>query len=60
MPDLDLIKQVEQEARKRRGRLPNCRSGNSVRWRRAVAARLLLAGKGEALTRKAFGLAPKR
>jgi hypothetical protein len=58
MPDLDQIKQVEQEARDRGGRSAKGRSGNSAGRPRGCrdhvnrAARLLLAGEGEALTRK--------
>ena len=64
MPDLDRIKQGEQVARDRRGPFPNGRSGNPVGRPRSCrdhvnrAARLLLAGEGDALTRKAFGLPP--
>jgi hypothetical protein len=50
MPDLDQIKQEEQGVRDRRGRFARGRSGNP-------AGRLLLAGEGEALTRKAVELA---
>jgi hypothetical protein len=46
MPDLDLIKQGEQGARDRRGRFARADRG----W-------FLLAGEGEALTRKAVKLA---
>ena len=61
MPDLDLIKQEEQGVRDRRGRF--ARSGNPAGRPRGCrdhvnrAARLLLAGEGEALTRKAVELA---
>jgi hypothetical protein len=34
MPDLDQIKQAEQEARDGRRRFANGRSGNSTRWPR--------------------------
>ena len=63
MPDLDLIKQEEQEVRDRRGRFTRGRSGNPAGRPRGCrdhvnrAARLLLAGEGEALTRKAVELA---
>ena len=63
MPDLDLIKQGEQGARDRRGRFAGGRSGNPAGRSRGCrdhvnrAARLLLAGEGEALTRKAVELA---
>jgi len=63
MPDLDLIKQVEQEVRDRRGRFATGRSGNPAgRWHDCRdhvngTARLSLAGEGEALTRKAVELA---
>jgi hypothetical protein len=63
MPDLDQIKQAEQEARDRRGRLTKGRSGNPAGRPRGcrdhvnLAARLLLAGEGEAPTRKAVELA---
>ena len=63
MPDLDLIKQVEQGARDRRGRFAKGRSGNPAGRPRGCrdlvnrAARLLLAGEGEALTRKAIEMA---
>jgi uncharacterized protein DUF5681 len=62
-PDLDLIKQGEQGVRDRRGRFARGRSGNPAGRPRGCrdhanrAARLLLAGGGEALTRKAVGLA---
>jgi hypothetical protein len=58
MPDLDLIKQGEQGVRDRRGRFARGRSGNPAGRPRGCrghinrAARLLLAGEGEALTRK--------
>ena len=63
MPDLDLIKQEEQGMRDRRGRIARGRSGNPAGRPRGCrdhvnrAARLLLAGEGEALTRKAVELA---
>ena len=63
MPDLDLIKQVEQGVRDRRGRFARGRSGNPAGRPRGCrdhvnrAARLLLAGEAEALTRKAVELA---
>ena len=63
MPDLDLIKQAEQGVRDRRGRFTRGRSGNPAGRPRGCrdhvnrAARLLLAGEGEALTRKAVELA---
>src|SRR6266851_6705585 len=63
MPDLDQIKQGEQGVRDRRGRFASGRSGNPAGRPRGCrdhvnrAARLLLAGEGEALTRKAVELA---
>jgi hypothetical protein len=63
MPDLDLIKQGEQGVRDRRGQFAGGRSGNPAgrlrgcRDRVNRATRLLLAGEGEALTRKAVELA---
>src|SRR6267154_139890 len=66
MPDLDQIKQGEQGERDRRGRLARGRSGNPAGRPRGCrdhvnrAARLLLAGEGEALTRKAVELAALR
>ena len=63
MPDLDQIKQGEQGARDGRGRFARGRSGNPAGRPRGCrdhvnrAARLLLAGEGEALTRKAVELA---
>jgi Family of unknown function (DUF5681) len=62
MPDLDLIKQGKQGVRDRRGRFARGRSGNPAGRPRGCrdhvnrAARLLLAGEGEALTRKAVEL----
>ncbi len=62
MPDLDQIKQGEQEVRNRRGRFPKGRSGHPGGRPRGCrdhvnrAAPLLLAGEGEALTRKAVEL----
>ena len=59
MPDLDQIKQAEQGARDRRGRFPEHESGNPAGRPRGCrdhvnrAARLLLAGEGESLTREA-------
>src|SRR5438132_13279677 len=59
MPDLDQIKQGEQGARDGRGRFATGRSSNPAGRPRGCrdhvnrAARLLLAGKGEALARKA-------
>ena len=59
MPDLDQIKQGEQGARDRRGRFSEGGSGNPAARPRGCrdhvnrAARLLFAGEGEALTRKA-------
>jgi Family of unknown function (DUF5681) len=58
MPDLDQIKQGKQEVRQRRGRFAKGRSGNPAGRPRGCrdhvnhAARLLLAGEGEALTPK--------
>src|ERR1700745_2679078 len=70
MPDLDQIKQGEQGARDGGGRFAKGRSGNPAgrpgnpagrprgcRDHANRAARLLLAGEGEALTRKAVELA---
>ena len=63
MPDLDQIKQGEQGVRDRRGRFARGRSGNPAGRPRGYrdhvnrAARLWLAGEGEALTRKAVELA---
>src|ERR1700745_2352345 len=70
MPDLDQIKQGEQGARDGGGRFAKGRSGNPAgrpgnpagrprgcRDHVNRAARLLLAGEGEALTRKAVELA---
>src|SRR5947207_968106 len=63
MPDLDQIKQGERGVRDRRGRFARGRSGNPAGRPRGCrdhvnrAARLLLAGEGEALTRKAVELA---
>ena len=62
MPDHDLIKEAEQGVRDRRGRFAKGRSGNPAGRPRGCrdhvnrAARLL-AGEGEALTRKAVELA---
>ena len=61
MPDLDLIKQGEQGVRDRRGRLARAGRAISPAGRAAAAtmstgaARLLLAGAGEALTRRRIG-----
>jgi hypothetical protein len=58
MPDLDQIKQGKQEVRQRRGRFAKGRSGNPAGRPRGCrdhvnrAARLLLAGEGEALSLK--------
>ena len=63
MPDLDLIKQGEQGVRDRRGQFAGAGSGNPAGRPRGCrddvnrAARLLLAGEGEALTRKAVEMA---
>jgi hypothetical protein len=63
MPDLGQIKQGEQGVRDRGGRFVRGRSGNPAGRPRGClghvnrAARLLLAGEGEALTRKAVELA---
>lgn len=64
MSDLDQIKQAEQGMRDRRGRFARGRSGNPAAGRPRGcldqanrAARVLLAGEGEALTRKAVELA---
>ena len=63
MPDLDQIKQGEQGERDGRRRFARGRSGNPAGRPRGCrdhvnrAARLLLAGEGEALTRKAVELA---
>ena len=63
MPDLDLIKQAEQECGTGAGGSPGGRSGNPAGRPRGChdhhnrAARLLLASEGEALTRKAVELA---
>jgi Family of unknown function (DUF5681) len=63
MPDLDQIKQGEQETRDRAGRFAKGRSGNPAGRPRGCrdhvnrAARLLLAGESEAPTRKAVELA---
>ncbi len=63
MPDLNQIKQEEQGVRDGRGRFARGRSGNPAGRPRGCrdhanrAARLLLAGEGEALTRKAVELA---
>ena len=62
MPDLDQIKQGQQGKRDRRGRFAKGRSGNPAGRPRGGrdhvnrAARLLLAGESEALTRKAVEL----
>jgi hypothetical protein len=63
MPDLDQIKQVKEGMRDGRGRFAKGRSGNSAGRPHGCldhvnrAARLLLSGEGEALTRKAIELA---
>src|SRR5258708_34087285 len=63
MPDLDQIKQGQQGARDPGGRFAKGRAGNPAGRPRGCrdhvnrAARLLLAGEGEALTRKAVELA---
>ncbi len=63
MPDLDQIKQDDEGARDGGGRFLRGRSGNPAGRPRGCrdhatrAARLLLAGEGEALTRKAVELA---
>jgi hypothetical protein len=63
MPDLDQIKQGQQERRDGRGRFARGHSGNPAGRPRGCqdyatrAARLLLEGEGEALTRKAVELA---
>src|SRR5260370_38218217 len=63
MPDLDQIKEGEEGVRDGRGRFARGRSGNPAGRPRGCrdhanrAARLLLAGEGEALTRKAVELA---
>src|SRR5438034_402464 len=61
MPDLDQIKQAEQGARDRHGRFARGRSGNPPGRPRGCrdhvnrAARLLLAGEGEARARAGGG-----
>ena len=63
MPDLDLISEAEHGVRDGRGRFVRERSGNPAgrpkgcRDHAGRAARALLAGEGEALTRKAIELA---
>jgi Family of unknown function (DUF5681) len=63
MPDLNLIKQVEQGARDGRGRFARGHSGNpggrpkGCRNHATRAAWALLAGEGEALARKAVEVA---
>src|SRR6266700_5593592 len=63
MPDLDQIKQEEQGVRDGRGRFARGRSGDPAGRPRGCrdhvnrAARLLLDGEAEALTRKAVELA---
>jgi hypothetical protein len=59
MPDLDQIKQGEQGARDRCGRLPQARrafppADGGCRAQVNRATRLLLAGQGDALTRKSL------
>jgi hypothetical protein len=61
MPDLDQIKQAEQGARDRRGRFARGQSGNPEgRAAAATTSTALLAGEGEALTRKAVELGARR
>ena len=63
MPDLDLISEAEHGVRDGRGRFVRERSGNPAgrpkgcRDHAGRAARALLTGEGEALTRKAIELA---